>query len=422
MILQLGKIRWLLGMHWDAFDTAPSIGEIKREAQSMGANMYALRISDLAVQAGYFSDMGEASTKRGSRLYSLAARLAGAVAEPWFGVFDLGDNQYWYIAVRDGYSILPDGDVVGSFDEVEAARQGHAGFNDWKKEEGNLETLESLLGEISRQEAASGLKKVKLVPVEYFGQRTAAYTKFGAIAVGTCVVIGGALFWHYENQKKQEQIALAQDRARTVAQEQAKALAPLSTPLPNAWLSACKEVLFATQIVQFGWQLASVSCGVSSATLEWKLAPGATVKNRPDGALSPDGALVTQTIALDGKALVNTVPNTPPGDLSKNLESLRFIAQGAGMNLELVATEAQPGQGASLPGQLSNTAGNAVAAANSALGNQSPKLKNQAFRLTNKSSPFGIDFDTVESLRLSKITSSLSADKGWEIEGVVYGF
>lgn len=419
MILQLGKIRWLLGMHWDAFDTAPSIGEIKREAQSMGANMYALRISDLAVQAGYFSDMGEASTKRGSRLYSLAARLAGAVAEPWFGVFDLGDNQYWYIAVRDGYSILPDGDVVGSLDDVESARQNHAGFNDWKKVEGGIETLESLLEEFTKQELANGIKKIKLVPVEYFGQKTIAYAKWGGIAAGACVVVGGILFWQYEEHRKQEQIALAQERVRLVTQEQTRALAPLASPLPNVWLSACKEVLFTTPIVQFAWQLSSVNCSATNATLEWKLAPGATVKYRPEGALSADGALITQTITLDAERLANNPPKEPPGLLVENLEALRFIAQSTGMTLDLVAGEAQ---GTNLPGQLTNATNAAVGVANNAIGNTPQKLKNQAFRLTNKSSPFAIDFDSVQSLRLSKITSSLTTDKGWEVEGVVYGF
>lgn len=415
MILTIGKTNWLLGMHWDAFDTAPSIGEIKNEARSLGANMYALRISDLAVQAGYFSDQDSLKGKRNKRLFSLAARLAAAVAEPWFGVFDLGNGLYWYIAVRDGYSILPDGDVVGGHEDIESARTNHAGFNDWEKIEGDIGTIESLLEEIARQERAAGIKKVKLVPVEYFGQKTIAYAKWAALASGVFVVAGGALFWHYENEKEQARLATERQRALAVAQEQSKALAPLASPLPNAWLSACKEVLFATPIVQAAWQLASVSCHSSAATLEWKLAAGATVKNRPEGVLSPDGALITQSIALDSTKLVNAAPVASPGLLAENQDGLRFIAQSTGMTLELVAAQEQ---GANLPGQV-NVAVNVVG---DAMAGSPKKLRNQAFRLINKSSPFAIDFDSVNSLRLTKVTSNLTGDKGWEVEGVVYGF
>lgn len=415
MILQIGKTRWLLGMHWDAFDTAPSIGEIKKEAKSMGANMYALRISDLAVQAGYFSDEQFPKVKGSSRLYSLAARLAGAVAEPWFGVFDLGDGAYWYIAVRDGYSILPDGDKVGSFDEIEAARANHAGFNDWKTVNGSIEDLESLLAEIAKQEQASGIKKIKLVPVEYFGQKTIVYAKWMGIAGGVCVLAGGLSLWQYEDHKKQEELRQQQERARVVTQEQNRALAPLASPLPNAWLSSCKEILFATPIVQDGWQMANVSCAGEQALLEWRLSPGATVRNRPAGALSSDGTIVSQTLALDMSKLVPLLPSALPGPLPENLETLRFIAQSTGMTLDLVASEQS---NSNLPGQVSAAVNSAADHLNGAL----QKLKNQPFRLAMKTSPFAIDFDSVAGLRLTKISSPIASDKGWEIEGVVYGF
>lgn len=57
------------------------------------------------------------------QIYSLAALLADSHKVPWAGAFDLGDGLWWYIAVRDNYGLMPDGDVVGTFEDIQQARQ-----------------------------------------------------------------------------------------------------------------------------------------------------------------------------------------------------------------------------------------------------------------------------------------------------------
>ena len=421
MILQLGKTRWYLGMQWNAFDTAPNFSEIKTEAQHYGANLYALRISELAVQAGFAYDGDGALAKKSNKTYSLAARLASAVAEPWFGMFHLGDGIYWYIAVRDGYSILPDGDIIGTAQEIDEVRSAHAGFKDWTSVEGDLSSLNELLGNIAQREASGVIAKSKLVPVNAIGVGRVLPWKGITLGLFCAGLVGGGFYWHALQKEEQARIHAAQVQAAQLQKMADQALAPLNAPMPNTWLTACKDTVYALPLTKLGWKLVGIDCQNNEALAQWKLAPGATVKNRPEGALSNDGANISQTLPLSFG--VGTMPGAgqnnsstpPPGTLQSNLLALRFIAQSTGMSLELTTPTDAPAN--SLPGQISQVAQQVSNAAS-----QVKQLQKQSFTLVSSTAPFAIDFSSVPGMRMSHLSSSLVDSAGYKIEGMVYGY
>ena len=440
MILQLGKTRWYLGMIWNGFDTAPTSTQIKEEAAHYGAKHYALRISDLATQAGFSqgADLNEggffSQFTHSGKTFSLAARLASAVAEPWFGVFDLGNGQYWYIAVRDGYSILPDGDLVGSREQIDEVRDVHAGFNDWRQVEGDVASLEELLAKITAQEDEGSAPKTALVRIRSLGSSASTHLgiriplswKVVSLVLASLGLMGAAWYWQQLQAAEQERQKVVQERAAQAQKLANQVLAPLAFPPPNLWLSACKEILFALPLSSQAWQLASLSCVNDQALVQWRLAPGATVKERPQGMLNSDGSQISQSIALAGlksppTSLDSVSPDstgnaiariTQPGALETNLLALRFIAQSTGMELQLASQVDQPGS--ALPGQASPVV---MSAGNLAL----KALPKRSFVLTSKVAPFAIDFSSVPGMRITKMNSSLNESDGWKVEGTVYG-
>lgn len=454
MILQLGKTRWYLGMIWNGFDTAPTSTQIKEEAAHYGAKHYALRISDLATQAGFSqgTDLNEggffSQFTHSGKTFSLAARLASAVAEPWFGVFDLGNGQYWYIAVRDGYSILPDGDLVGSREQIDEVRDVHAGFNDWRQVEGDVASLEELLAKITAQEDEGTASKTALVRIRSLGSSAATHLGFRiplswkviSLVLASLGLMGAAWYWQTMQAAEQERQKVAQERAVQAQKLANQVLAPLAFPPPNLWLSACKEVLFALPLSSQAWQLASLSCVNDQALVQWRLAPGATVKERPQGILNSDGSQISQSIALAGlksppASLDSVSPDSTdstgnaiaqPGTLETNLLALRFIAQSTGMSLDL-ASAPEKSQGV-LPGQASsqlNQVANAVIASGSQVvsgGTMQKELKSQTFVLTSKAAPFGIDFSHIPGMRITKLSTNVTDDAGYKLEGSVYGY
>jgi Pilin accessory protein (PilO) len=417
MILQLGKTRWYLGMQWNAFDTAPNFSEIKAEVVHYGANLYALRVSELAVQAGFAYDQNASLSKNSNKSYSLAARLASAVAEPWFGMFHLGNGVYWYIAVRDGYSILPDGDMVGTAEEIDEVRAAHAGFKDWKSVEGELDALNELLANIAQREGAGTVAKSKLVSVNAIGASKTLPWKGVAIGMVCAGLVGGGLYWQAVQKEEQARIYAAQVLATQQQKMVDQALAPLATPMPNSWLIACKEAVYALPLTKSGWKLVGIDCQNNEALAQWKLAPGATVKNRPEGVLSNDGNNISQLLPLSfGVSAGQNSPSIePPGTLESNLLALRFIAQSTGMSLEITAPTDSAAN--TLPGQISQVAQQVSSSAS-----QVKQLQKQSFVLISAAAPFSMDFSSIPGMRISKLSSSLVDSAGYKLEGMVYGY
>lgn len=395
-IVQIGKRRWLAGMTWSSFEDAPSKAELKEDAQRLGASWACVRINESAIQAGFSEPIDNA--ERPFKLYSLAAMLADSREQPWLGIFKIEEGVWWYIAVRDGHAILPDGDVIGGEAEIHAARERHSGYTDWKYIEGDLDLLEEFIKDVD----------AKPTPVRSLsGGNLPTFPLIVAVLV-LATAGGGGYWWWHQRQLAQEQervAAMAKVRAQMLAgQPVVAAPSPLlTTPRPNDWLAACGNVILPLPLSQYGWALDQVICGTTSATIHWVRKDGATVAYKPEGSLSPEGDQVDQVIPLAG---LNAQGSNDAIDLPAAKLVLRAWAQA--VNFALAVNESAPAP--ILPGATS-----APAQANTSLPAPSPQV---SIQLDMPISPFGLDMSSIPGLRL---TSLKSFNNGWRMEGVLYG-
>ncbi|MDD2859893.1 MAG: type 4b pilus protein PilO2 [Acidiphilium sp.] len=385
-IINVGDRQWIAGLVWRSFADRPKLAELREDAKDLGAHWVAVRGTSQVIQAGFCPAV---ESDRPKRIFSLAAAIAQSQEQPWLGIYQLSDDLWWYLAVRDGQAVLPDGDVVGSYETILEARQRHENYADWKYLKGTLgEDLLPIL------EAARGSDA--LVPVRSVEPVSPWRVILPGIAA-MLVVAGGVWLWHrhVEAVERHRMEALAAERARILAEQ--KAVSPLlSSPSPDQWLAACAAAIGPVNVSDDGWVNAGIACGATSATVTWKRDTGATVAQRPSGALSGDGNSVVQSIAWP--ALPHGADDAQGLVASDN--ALYALLQPLGVQAQISAPPAPP----RLPGSTDTT--------------KPPPIPAQSVAFTLPVAPFGIGFDQVPGLRL---TFLLRKPDGWSIQGMIYG-
>jgi hypothetical protein len=388
--VQIGKRHWLLGMSWSSFEDTPSKDELQEDAQRLKASWMCVRIGEAAIQAGFCAPLENA--KSPSKLFSLAAMLADSREQPWLGIFKINEDTWWYIAVRDGHAILPDGDVVGGEAEIHAARERHSGYSDWKYVEGDLALLEELI------ESSEG----KPTPIRSLSGTRIPLVPAITLALLLVCALGDAYFWHARQKSRQEMAraaAAAKFRAHLFSSNKSAALSPLiTTPYADAWLSACGEVISAIPLSSEGWRPDMASCDLVSATVVWARGEGATVAMRPAGALSEDGNTIVQVMALPK---IDLPKANEAIDLPVAKVMLRAWAQAANIQLTMNGGPKAP----PLPG--------AVSKASPADG---PPMVPVSLNLPL--SPFDMRVQ-IPGLRLTHLKSTDTGE--WNVQGVLYG-
>jgi hypothetical protein len=400
-VIAIGKRQWVAGMLWRSFEEKPSRAELRQEGEDLRADWAALRVGEDAIQAGFCAAVADLKAKRSNpkKLLSLAAAVADARQQPWLGIYKVADGLWWYIAVRDGQAILPDGDVIGGEAEIYAARERHSGFGDWTYVEGSLNDLDALVD------------GVKPSPVFALNGAPAWVVPAAGLMITAVAAGGGGLWWH-EHQlaaQRAHQLAIAKMRALLSRQQPAKALPSplLTTPLPDAWLAACGSAIEKVSVSQDGWTVGEVSCAGNAASIVWQRMPGATTAVRPEGVLDPGGDKLLQSIPLDSQGA-----GLMPGDGRDNGQPLPVeesdlfaLLQGMGVKATIQSAPAQP-PASTLPG--GESAGKAPA----------PATPQAQVHFTLPVAPFSVNWNAIPGFRISRI--ALSAD-GWHVEGVLYG-
>lgn len=363
---------WVAGLVWRSFAEHPSLRERREDAQSLGADWVVMRDTLEVSQAGFCPAIGK---RKPRRLYSLAASIAEEHKQPWLGMFKLSDTLWWYIAVRDGQAILPDGDVVGDYPTVLAARQRHEAYGDWNIHDGTMDDLRPLL-EFSRKNV--GLAPVRPVEPE------PVWRGIAPISLAVLIAVGGILLY----QRHERQLRQA-ERSTILALTHAREhnLPPLlRTPGPDEWLAACGNIFQSLPISQVGWIAVSVSCQDKNLIVIWQRMETATVAYRPEGELGDDGNRVLQTLSLG---------RLPAGDgtaPSYHLEDDALYRILQPINVQAVISRPTHEFGWAYVVQHVN--------------------------FTLPISPFGIDFNQVPGLR---ITSLEWTQSGWVLSGELYG-
>ncbi|MHB1669379.1 MAG: type 4b pilus protein PilO2 [Thiomonas sp.] len=336
------KRKLVVGMRWRHEDRAPAAKALRVAAKERGRWVCRRRTSMGSHQTGFASlELG----RKAAAMQSLGALMADAKPEPWLGIFDLGDELYWYIAVRDNQEILPDGDVIGNRDDIEEARARHASFGGWEYVDGDAGAVLNLISDSKRS-----------FPVVDSEARPWLAPAVGGAAL-LLVSAAGFMLWHHHEQavaqQRQEALARQQALQAAMAARVPKAAAILPwTQLASAadFLQTCGRAFDATPLAQDGWVLSAWDCvqapgGQATVDRTWTRMGGTDLRT-PDGVLSADGNTVKTSLRL--------ARPLPPGAgailASDPAErAIRGMAQTLGLSLSLTSPAADP-PSAGLPG------------------------------------------------------------------------
>lgn len=380
-IVELGnKRRYVAGMQWTSFEAAPAKKDLLEDAERLGASWACIRLGEDAIQAGFCEPV---VGSKPIKLYSLAAMVADSRRQPWLGIFRVEDGLWWYIAVRDGHAILPDGDVIGGEEEIRAARDRHSGYTDWEYVEGDISDLLTTI---------KNSPWVKPSPIRSLHGSPVTAVPLVLAALLTCASLGGYLGWqHWQEVNRQRSLALAKAKVQAAVPP-----SPLLTlPMPNAWLAACGKVIAGLPLSENGWSLDKVDCLADAVHVHRVRSAGAVVSYRPAGSVSPNGDTVDQSIPL----ALEKIGKEDAIQLAAAKLRLQAWAQAVGFTL--VVTDPP----APLPG------------AQPTHSDVPPPPPQSLVTLDLPVSPFSMNFE-MPGLRWSALTSTAS---GWHLEGTLYG-
>jgi hypothetical protein len=401
-VVSLGGRTWLLGMRWHSYETVLERQELLEEAESLHADWVARRSGDEVVQVGYC----EAATKAWpSNIFSLAALLADSHKVPWAGAFDLGSGLWWYIAVRDNYGMMPDGDVVGSYEDIVLARQEHASIEDFNHVDGTREDLEKLI-------ARSGGRRTKIESLTGSRFSITQILITGLVAFVACAGTGAYLYLKHNRENADNATKIAHARAQLRSQAVPDLVKMLqASPDPQVWLDACRASVVYVPLWQRGWHLKGLHCEGPSLIVNWERRNSATIAYAPPGVASEDGNSKTETLPLPLPAgLQGTVAALPLAEARD-----RMIEWGQLHNIVITFTRSNTP--VPPPSTIAKLAGQTPPA----------PIQSLAVSFGVPAAPFALNFDGLLGLRLNALEPTAAANgaavtgSSWQLTGVLYG-
>lgn len=288
-IVQIGKHKFVCGLFWQSLSRPRDLTREAIElAGRIGTDLMVVR-KDLAVaQAGF------AQSKDGARrgLFSLAAVVSKTLAvegayydghqQPvhnWLSAFKLPDGMWAYFAVRDA-NFLPNGDFVGTKEEVLDRLHGDYGLGGWNVVIGDKELEDQGFHNfcVKRIEELIPRSKSGQIKVHRWWALRPVHSSFSwkpyAVA-GTVIALSAGAAYAYWLHYKKEQEELERQRAfeearRKIAGQQAASAIPHpwpKQPLPQATTSACLDKFKLHS--PGGWTLNEYVCYPSRISYAW---------------------------------------------------------------------------------------------------------------------------------------------------------
>jgi len=407
-IVSIAKRRWLVGMRWRSYEAVPHAADLAEEADAMKANWIARRHGTEAIQVGFCPGLHD---RWPSGLFSLAALLADSHKVPWAGAFDLGNGLFWYIAVRDNYGMMPDGDVVGTYEEVQWARQEHASLEDFNHVNGTPAQLEQLIDRALQL-------KTKRTPVESLtAPRLSSQTKLAiaGVTLGALAILGAYAYYMHDQAQIEQMTRQRQARARAL-QTQIDSLPNVGKLLraqPDAavWLNACREAVYSQPLWRHGWQLVGQHCTATQFLASWARGPEATIGYAPPSCvISIDGDTCMQAFALPLPAGAQGSDDAAPIQEAR----ARMMFWGQRHNILITLS------GGNAP--------KAPSGMNFGIGSTPPPpVASLNVSFSVPAAPFALEFGGIPGFRLTDLTlgnaTAKVADRegDWKISGVIYG-
>lgn len=312
--LQNGKrqTKVVAGLRW--FPLVPD--NFKKDllplAADMAADMYVYRKSNKSVVGlGKLDDgVGKGMAALGlfiSRyLEEIAADIYALVAVAIPG----HDDLYAYIMVRDGF-IMPEGDHVGTREEIEAKFRETASSGDWERQycpaDWNVPKSEELslddIIQVDKKGRFTVPKSWLIKPVK--PSLPAQFLKGAAIVALVLAPIQGYQILKADQAKKQAEVVAAQAAA---AEEQARQERLMAEPWkrlvqPSDFAKACNEAIQAVGLIAATWAVHEFACAGETYTIKWERTSTETwVKHmralHPSAKISQDGSFATLVTKL----------------------------------------------------------------------------------------------------------------------------
>ena len=294
IVVTVGRARYWANLDWE---TIPANENHKARFRELQDAVGRRGLRCIRPCPGYdMLSLGYAGPPQDRRRAPSYPALAGAVADarkqPWIGLFcvDAEADRWWMVAITEGQSIIPGGDIVGTRAEIESARKAISGLKDWAFYDGDLTDLQ---GYLTDARAASGKPAVAHV----FVWRPSVW-HLAAVATLMSAVVGG-MAWQTHEAVTAQRAALAAARLRleaardrlSLAQARAAARRPWHHEArPAAFTIACLHFVGRIPIDLWGWSPQSVQCErTGTAILMWRRGPGATPAIAPRGHLQAGG-------------------------------------------------------------------------------------------------------------------------------------
>ncbi len=271
-IVKIGGKEYLVGLSWETLSASEKIRDKFKEYRT---GFYCARNLSGMVNIGY-SDNIDGKYKK---LPSLAAAVADAKKEPWCGIFKIKD-EYWYIAVRDNQSIIPDADVIGKENDVEELFNNNLPLGwDVVIESGSEEDLLDLIIDVK-----SYVLKVN--------------NPIYRIIIAVISILIFLLITHFIFFKKNKPkiIPFIPKIIKQVSVPKYKLLQE-----PVLMLNLCKEALKTAPVNYYGWKLINFICTDHNLTYVYRRQQFATAFKAPDGVLSDSGTQITVAKKLNIK-------------------------------------------------------------------------------------------------------------------------
>ena len=339
-VLNLPGIKgtYAVGLTWRHEDTRPSRAALRKKARDLQARWSVVHQTRTGhVQAGFCAGLEGAASNW--RTKPLAALVADSHPQPWCGFYRISADLYWYIAVRDGQEVLPDGDRTGTLEELEQLHALHKASGDWNVVRGT----EAALADIVRtSRSVKGLTDLEPGPRRYVLPVAGVLTVAALAGVGT--------WWYQQRQAEAQRAAdLARQRAAQAmhAAKQAKQQIPPWTlqPVPSAVVDACRSAWHGRALATKGWLLTGWSCQFGSpvtvnVAAQWER-DGGVAEDAP-GTLLDDG---NHSRSTEVKPYTFTIQPTGIDDFEVAKRIVWSVSHRKAFQLKLAAT-----QPAALPG------------------------------------------------------------------------
>ncbi|PRH40438.1 hypothetical protein C6T65_21140 [Burkholderia vietnamiensis] len=394
--ISLPEVRkpFVIGLIWRYEEHAPSLGVLRKLAESDGDWGIVRKSAHGVVQVG----QGEPIPgRKAGEFRSLAATIADAHPQPWVGRYALDDGREWLVAVHDEHGILPDGDRVGTPEEIDEAIHGFGSESEWNQVSGGIDDLVDLVRGARKTPA---LQDLTVGPWRRWGVPAACLSLVAVVgAVGAIM--------HARQVRLDEQERTASIRAFNQRQAAAAQAARAASPWAhdagaNTVIRTCGDRWDSQHFERDGWLISSWNCeahaGKVSVNVGWNRA-GGLAANAP-GSLEDGGEHSVENI--DGPSL----PAAAAGNAQIESEARRAIwtfAQRYGLKLVLTG------------GGMPKLPGSSVA------DDAAPMWGVTTVTFETSAPPWtlGADFDEVPALRVHSISFDLQKQM-WRIEADMY--